>query len=225
MTSPPVSEGAASQRGASKRGSSPRAASNTASRKGRRLRGGTSQANRLAVAILEVLAGLRTPAEAAQSLQISLPRYYGLETRALEGLVAACEPKPSGKQPTPETRIAALEKELQQARHECARQQALVRAAQRTVGLTLPATRPGKQKADAAKGAVKKSGKRRKRRPTVRALRAAKTLRENSSVESSPEGVEKPLADGSTVCAPTTPRQQEHDDGSQGKETVGDPAR
>jgi hypothetical protein len=48
------------------------------------------------VAILEVLAGLRTPAEAAQSLQISLPRYYVLETRALEGLVAGCEPKPLG---------------------------------------------------------------------------------------------------------------------------------
>ena len=66
MTSPPVSEGAASERGASKRGSSQRAASSAASRKGHRLRGGTSQANRLAVAILEVLAGLRTPGEAAQ---------------------------------------------------------------------------------------------------------------------------------------------------------------
>jgi hypothetical protein len=177
------------------------------------------------VAILEVLAGLRTPAEAAQSLQISLPRYYVLETRALEGLVAGCEPKPLGKQPTPETRIAALEKELQQARHECARQQALVRAAQRTVGLTLPATRPGKPKAESAKEGAKKSGKRRKRRPTVRALRAAKTLRENSSVPPSAEGLEKPLADGSIRDVPRTRRQQEHDDGSQGKETVGGPAR
>jgi len=225
MTSPTVSEGTASQRGASKRGSSQRAASNGASRKGPRLRGGTGQANRMAVAILEVLAGLRTPAEAAQSLQISLPRYYVLETRALEGLVAGCEPKPLGKQPTPETRIAALEKELQQARHECARQQALVRAAQRTVGLTLPAPRPGKQKAESAKEGAKKSGKRRKRRPTVRALRAAKTLRENSSVPSSAGGLEKPLADGSIRDVPTTRRQQEHDDGSQGKKTVGDPAR
>ena len=141
-----------------------------------------------------------------------------LETRALEGLVAACEPKRLGKQPTPETRIAALEKELQRARHECARQQALVRAAQRTVGLTLPATRPGKQKAQPAK-------KGRRRRPTVRALRAAKSLRENSSVPPEAEGLEKPLADGSIRDVPTTPRQQEHDDGSQGKETVGDPAR
>jgi hypothetical protein len=171
----------------------------------------------MAVAILEVLAGLRTPAEAAQSLQISVPRYYVLETRALEGLVAACEPKPLGKQPTPETRIAALEKELQQARHECARQQALVRAAQRTVGLTLPATRPGKQKAEPAK-------KGRQRRPTVRALRAAKTLRENSSVPPSAEGLEKRVADGSTRDA-SRPSHQEHDDGSQGKETVGGPAR
>jgi hypothetical protein len=212
MTSHTTSEAAASKRGSSKP-----AASNGPSRKGHRLRGGTGQANRIAVAILEVLAGLRTPAEAAQSLQISVPRYYVLETRALEGLVAACEPKPLGKQPTPETRIAALEKQLQQARHECARQQALVRAAQRTVGLTLPATRPGKQKAEAAK-------KGRRRRPTVRALRAAKTLRENSSVPPSAEGLEIPLADGSTRDA-SRPSHQEGDDGSQGKETVGGPAR
>jgi hypothetical protein len=212
MTSPTAAEAAVSKRGSSKR-----AASNGDSRKGHRLRGGTGQANRIAVAILEVLAGLRTPAEAAQSLQISVPRYYVLETRALEGLVAACEPKPLGKQPTPETRIAALEKELQQARHECARQQALVRAAQRTVGLTLPATRPGKQKAEPAK-------KGRRRRPTVRALRAAKTLRENSSVPPSAEGLEKRVTDGSTQDA-SRPSHQEHDDGSQGKETVGGPAR
>jgi hypothetical protein len=215
MTGPTISEAVASKRGSSKR-----AASNGSARKGHRLRGGTGQANRIAVAILEVLAGLRTPAEAAQSLQISVPRYYVLETRALEGLVAACEPKPLGKQPTPETRIAALEKELQKARHECARQQALVRAAQRTVGLTQPAARPGKQKAEESK----KGRQRRRRRPTVRALRAAKTLRENSSVPPTAEGLERPLADGSTVCAPTIPRHQEHDDGSQGKEAAGGPA-
>jgi hypothetical protein len=219
MTSPTTPAPAASKRGASKR-----AASNGASRKGHRLRGGTGEANRIAVAILEVLAGLRTPAEAAQSLQISLPRYYVLETRALEGLVAACEPKPLGKQPTPQTRIAALEKELQQSRHQCARQQALVRAAQRTVGLTLPAARPGKQKTEAAKGAAKAGGKRR-RRPTVRALRAAKTLRENSSGPSSSKELEKRVADVSTRGASTPPSQQEHNDGSQGKETVGDPTR
>jgi len=184
------------------------------------LRAGTGEANRIAVAILEVLAGLRTPAEAAQALQISVPRYYVLETRALEGMVAGCEPKPLGKQPTPETRIAALEKELQQVRHQCDRQQALVRVAQRTMGLSLPAARSGKQKADADRAPAK----RRRRRPTVRALRAAKTLRENSSMPPAAEGLEKPVAPGSTQ-GKSTPSSKEHDDGSQGKETVGDPAR
>jgi hypothetical protein len=44
---------------------------------------------RQAAAILEVLAGARTPTEAATALAVSLPRYYQLESRALEGLVAA----------------------------------------------------------------------------------------------------------------------------------------
>jgi hypothetical protein len=196
------------------------AASDGSPRKKHRLRGGTGEGNRIAVAILEVLAGLRTPTEAAQALQISVPRYYVLETRALEGMVAACQPKPLGKQQTPQTRIAALEKALQQARHECARQQALVRAAQRTVGLSLPESRSGKQKTKPATPGRKG----RRRRPTVRALRAAKTLRENSSIPPETNGLEKPVADRSSQ-GKSTPSQKEHDDGSQGKETVGDPAR
>lgn len=136
-----------------------------------RFQGGTSEANRIAVAILEVLAGTRSPAEAAAALKVSLPRYYVLETRALEGLVAACEPKPVGKQPSPDTRIASLEKELQRARRECARQQALVRVAQRSLGLPATETQKGKT-------AAKRDGRgRRRRRPAVRALKAADTLK------------------------------------------------
>lgn len=136
-----------------------------------RLEGGGSEANRIAVAILEVLAGARSPAEAADALKISLPRYYLLETRALEGMVAACEPKPQGKQPSPDTRIAALEKELQRSLRECARQQALVRVAQRSVGLSAAETQKGK-----AATARDRRGRKR-RRPVVRALKAANTLR------------------------------------------------
>jgi hypothetical protein len=149
--------------------------------------GGSNEANRIAVAILEVLGGMRSPAEAASALKISLPRYYILETRALEGMVAACEPKPLGKQPSPQTRIASLEKELQQARRECARQQALVRAAQRSVGL--PATETQKGKASAKRD---RQG-RKKRRPTVRALKAANTLR-NGIASAEPGEVQQPLA-------------------------------
>jgi hypothetical protein len=143
----------------------------SAPRKGHAVRGGSSDANRIVVAILEVLAGVRSPAEAASALKISLPRYYVLETRALEGMVAACEPKPLGKQPSQEARIASLEKELEQARRECARHQALVRAAQRSVGLS--ATEGQKGKASSKRD---RKG-RKKRRSTVRALKAVDALR------------------------------------------------
>lgn len=135
------------------------------------VQGSTSEANRIAVAILEVLAGGRSPAEAADALKISLPRYYVLETRALEGLVAACEPKPLGKQPLLETRIAALEKELRQARRDCARQEALVRVAQRTVGLRTPEPPKGKT------APPRDRRGRKKRRPVVRALKAVEKLK------------------------------------------------
>ena len=154
-------------------------------RKQHGVQGGGREANRIAVAILEVLAGQRRPAEAAAALEISLPRYYILETRALEGLVAACEPKPQGKQPSPQTRIAALEKELQQARRQCARQEALVRVAQRSVGL--PAVESRKRKTSSA--ARDRRGRKR-RRPAVRALKAAETLR--SRVVSSEDGEVQP---------------------------------
>src|SRR4051794_22583 len=49
------------------------------------------EARRVAAAILEVLAGVQTPGEAATGLGISLPRYYQLEMRAVAGLVVACE--------------------------------------------------------------------------------------------------------------------------------------
>lgn len=145
------------------------------------VQGGTAGANRLAVVILEVLAGMRTPTDAAAALAISLPRYYQLETRALEGLVAALEPRPLGKQPSPESRIAQLEKERDEARREAARQQALVRVAQRSLGIKPPAVEAKEQT---------RAGRRR-RRPAVRALKAAQALRKQSR-----------LAEGNAVQQP-----------------------
>src|SRR6516165_9468766 len=92
-------------------------------------------ARRLAAAILEVLAGLRGPAEAAQVLGISLARYYQVERRALDGLLAGCEPRRRGAGQRGPSELATLRQECSRLRRECARQQALVRAAQRTVGL------------------------------------------------------------------------------------------
>ena len=59
--------------------------------------GVSRDAQRVAAAVLEVLAGVRTPTEAAVALSLSVPRYYLWEQRALEGLVRACEPRPQGK--------------------------------------------------------------------------------------------------------------------------------
>jgi hypothetical protein len=120
------------------------------------------EAKRLAAAILEVLAGLRTPAQAASLVNVSLPRYYQLETRAVAGLVQACEPQPKGRRRGPMSELAALTKENERLRRDLGRQQSLVRLAQRSVGLSPPPP--------PVKG--------RRRRKTARALVAAGRLRE-----------------------------------------------
>ncbi len=133
--------------------------------------GASAGAKRLAAAILEVLAGTRTPAQAAEALALSLPRYYLLEVRALQGMLVACEPRSLGRVPTAESALAALERECAQLRRECGRQQALVRAAQRTIGLAPPVV--AKQE---------RNGKKvRRRRPVARALRIAARLQQEES--------------------------------------------
>jgi hypothetical protein len=132
--------------------------------------GAGTEAKRLAAAILEVLAGARTPLQAAEALGVSLPRYYLLESRAVHAIVLACEPRSPGRSPSPESALAALRRECEQLRREVARQQALVRAGQRAIGLAAPAPR----------GPQRDGKKRRARRPTARALRAVARLTEES---------------------------------------------
>jgi hypothetical protein len=158
---------------------------------------GNTQAHRLAIVVLEVLAGGCTPAEAAQRLNISLPRYYQLESRAVEGLVRGCQPLPMGKQPAPAARIAALEKQVQRLQQECARQQALVRTTQRSLAVVLPA-KP-------AKPVAKPKSKKAKRRPTVRAWKAAATLQNRVAQEQVAEvQQELPPSDSSMESAVVT---------------------
>jgi hypothetical protein len=133
----------------------------------------------LAALVLEVLAGLKTPTEAASVLEVSVARYYALEFRALEGLLSACRRRPRGPQPNPERELAKLKREIERLERECTRTTALLRSAERALGL--PRALPPKP--EKAKGK-----KRRKRRPTVRALRAAKILRSEQVSVSIPEG-------------------------------------
>jgi HAMP domain-containing protein len=135
------------------------------------------EARRTAAAILEVLAGIRTPSEAAQALSVSVPRYYALEQRAVTSLVAGCEPHLRGPVKSPQQRIAELEREIRRLRQQCDRQRALARAVQRTVGLPVPASSVVAGKVDRPSPSA--SGKKRRtRRPTVRALKAAQALRD-----------------------------------------------
>jgi hypothetical protein len=112
-----------------------------------------------------------------------VPRYYQLETRALRGLVEACEAKPRGRAPNPDKELGVLRRQQERLQRELTRQQSLVRLTQRHFGLPAPAP--------PAKSAVGGPGKKRRRRPTVRALSAAAQLArraENSG--------ERPVASG-----------------------------
>lgn len=130
------------------------------SRHGPKLESGGQGARRNAALILEVLAGQLHPSEAAQVLGVGLPRYYQLEKRGLEGLIAACEPVARG--PGPEKKIESLQKRIRQLERDVARYQALARTSQKVLGV--PPVKPVK-------------GGRKRRTPATRALKIARGIR------------------------------------------------
>ena len=139
---------------------------------GPRVRNGSPEARKVAALVLEVLAGAQRPGEAAQALGVSLPRYYLLERRALEGLVAACQPAVKGRKAgSPERELEEKNHRIKRLEQEAARYQALARAAQRAVGIS-PAKKPPEP------------GKRKRRAPVVRALKVAQSLQAKT-----PDGV------------------------------------
>ena len=172
-----MTDGAGVQRRAAKRVSTGRA-----SLSGKQPASAVAQ--RRAAAILEVLAGVCTPPEAAAVLSLSVNSYYLLERKALAGLTAACEPKPKGRVgPGPEQHLAAQAREVERLRRECQRQAALVRATQRAVGL--PAAAPSKTASQTTAAGGKRK---RRRRAAVRALRAADSLRKTAEASAAAEG-------------------------------------
>ena len=127
----------------------------------------SQEARQIAAAVLEVLAGARTPSSAASALSVSLPRYYALEARALEGLLKACERRGRGPRRSAERELARLRRDMDRLQREAARNQALLRAAQRAVGL----------RAAELPGASERKGKKRRRRPVARALKCVHIFR------------------------------------------------
>jgi hypothetical protein len=125
----------------------------------------TPESRKQAACVLEVLAGLRSPEQAAEVLSVSLPTYYNLESRALRGLIHGCTPTPPGRTLMLLKQVRSLELKSSALEKQVGRYQALLRNAQRSAGLLPPPSSPGKT-----------PGGRRKHRPVVRALRAIEAL-------------------------------------------------
>jgi len=137
-----------------------------------------AESRKQAACVLEVLAGVRTPEQAAQALGVSVPTYYNLETRALRGLVHGCTPEPPGRKSALQKRLRESEARYAQLERQLQRYQALLRSAQRTAALPPVAT--PRRDADAKSG----GRKRRSRKPRVRALRAIEALQQGSGTSS-----------------------------------------
>jgi hypothetical protein len=131
----------------------------------------SADGKRRTAVLLEVLAGVRTPQQAAEALGLSLPGFYQLEERALAQLQVGCDVRPRGRQVTDESKVATLTREVERLKQEVGRYQTLVRLTQRTVGVPAPVT------------PAKTAGKRRKRKPMVRAMRRAERLRAEANEE------------------------------------------
>jgi hypothetical protein len=155
---------------------------------------GSPEGKRKASVILEVLGGLRTPTSASTVLGISIQAYYLLEIRALQGLVAAVDAPPGrGGRPSPDGPLRRAVADRDRLERELLRAQALLRVAQRSIGLPPPQPTP-----KASKGAKGKSKATRK--PTIRGRRAAQALRDAAS-EPDPETPPSDIE----ITPPTTP--------------------
>jgi hypothetical protein len=131
------------------------------------------QARRLAAVILEVLAGLRGPGEAAQAAGVSVPRYYAAEARAVQGLLKGCEPIAPGRPPGGTAELHQARQECQRLKRQCDRQQALLRLQQRALGRAASPV--------PARGADTNKGGTKRRRPRQRTLRLIEELRQGGA--------------------------------------------
>lgn len=152
--------------------------------KGPRLPESSREAKRVAATLLEVLAGAATPTAAASTLGVSLPRFYLLEQRAMQALITACEPRTGARTVTPARELDLLRQQIDRLQRECTRNQTLLRVAQRSIGLAPPAANAAKDKASAKS--------KRKRRPSARALVAARSLRAGDDALAAPAESTRP---------------------------------
>jgi len=132
---------------------------------------GSQEARKTAAIVLESVCGLSSVEEASAKLGVAVPRYYVLETRALQGLIGALEPRPRGRQLTEASRLARLERENARLTRDVRRYQALHRAATRAIGV-----------ASQIPKALDNGGTKRRQRRRTRAERVIGVLRRPQEV-------------------------------------------
>lgn len=120
---------------------------------------GSDAARRKAALMLEAWSGVRSTQSASEAMGVALTRFYQLEARALQLIVSAMEPRPRGRQVTPESELAKLRAANQRLARDVERYQTLYRTSQRALGVVI------------AKGTDEKKnpGARRKRGPRQKA--------------------------------------------------------
>jgi hypothetical protein len=123
---------------------------------------GSDAARRSAALLMEAWCGVRSTQSASAAMGVALPRFYHLEARGLEMLVAAMEPRPRGRQRTPESEAGKLKAEIQRLRREVERYQALYRTAQRSLGIAF--AKPPEPQKNPAPGGKRRRGPRTKAR-------------------------------------------------------------
>lgn len=122
----------------------------------------SGDARRIASAILEVLAGMRSITDAALALGVTPARYYALEARAVGGLIAACEPRgpgPGAGAGLP-AELDRLRAERDRLKAEAARYQTLARISQGAFALpALPVVGSDGLARSGATGAAQRSAR------------------------------------------------------------------
>jgi len=123
---------------------------------------GSDAARRCAALLLEAWSGVRTTQAASEAMGVAVTRFYQLEARALQMIVAAMEPRPKGRQRTAESEVGRLKVEKQRLSRDVERYQSLYRTAQRNLGVAV--VRPPEKTENPAPGGKRKRGPRKKAR-------------------------------------------------------------
>lgn len=180
---------------------------------------GSDAARRLAALLLEAWSGVRSTVSAAEAMGIVLTRFYQLEARALQAIVAAMEPRSRGRQRTAESEVAKLKAEKQRLVRDVERFQSLYRTSQRALGIAV--AKPVAKPENPAPGGKRKRGPRKRARgQAVAAELLGKAVEQREGYDGATE-----QGSGTRNGATRHPREQasrEADPGDDQRDAVGE---